>query len=162
MAITTLKQAQTALTQHRALLAEIAFIERREKLDAKRKKAAKLKDEVTVWAVESETDTIELENAHATLVRQSYGSRWVSTEDDQEDGDPAYVVPLSVLLERKFGDSVGTKGSKARKVWMRLTKRIADFKLIEAAVSEGLVAIDDISSAFVQKDKKPYLRVFDD
>jgi hypothetical protein len=159
----TLKSATAALEQYRKLLAEIAEIEKREGLDEKRDQAFKLKADVTTWAVENDLDTIPLDGAHAKVVKQSYGSHWVSTADDLVYGDYAEnVKPLYTLIEETYKSRISTQGSKARKMWMRLTKRVADPVAIDEAFADGAIKVEEISSAFVEKEKKPYIRIFND
>lgn len=162
MPITTLKQAQNALEKHRALKIEID--EKLKKLGIAKmmKQADDLKKEATAWAVENDAEQIELKGAHATLVRQNYGGRWIAEDNDIGVGDPAGAKSLRFLIEEKFKSRITDKGSPARRTWNRITKRVVDPALIEAAVSLEIFTIEEIQDAYVEREKTPYLRVFED
>lgn len=162
MAITSLKQAQNALEKHRKLKVEIEELLKKSGIAKKIKEADALKKEATVWAIENDADQIELDGAHATLVRQMYGGRWIAEDSDVQEDDPGTVRSLYAVIEEKFGDRIDAKGSKARKAWHKITRRIVDPLLIDVAVADGVFKQDEIADAFVEKEKAPYLRLFDD
>lgn len=163
MAITSLKQAQNALEKHRKLKVEIDDLLKKNGIAKMVKQADDLKKEATAWAVEQEgLEQIELKGAHATLVRQNYGGRWIADDDDIAESDPSGVKSLRFLIEEKFKSKITDKGSPARRTWNRITKRVVDPALIEAAVSLELFTIEEIQDAYVEKEKAPYLRLFDD
>jgi hypothetical protein len=162
MAVTTLRQAQNALEKHRKLKAEIEDLLKKNGIAKKMKQAEDLKKEATDWAIENDADQIELDGAHATLVRQHYGGRWIATDDDIDEGDPANVQSLYAIIEENFKSKISEKGSAARKTWHRITRRVVDPKLIDDAVALGVFKPNEIALAYVEKEKAPYLRVFDD
>ena len=45
-------------------------------------------------------------------------------------------------------------------IWSRVTRRVANPEGIDEIVGEGIVSLDEIKGAFVEKTKAPYLRGF--
>ena len=125
-----------------------------------------LKEAATAWAVESETERIDFQigkkHFHATLVEQAYGSQFIGTEDDMPADASSDAKPLSEILAEKFGGSIDKKGSLARKVWLRVTKRVVDKEAVEELVAEKALTVDELAPCFYEKQKKPYLRIFTD
>lgn len=162
MAITNLKEAQKALEKHRKVKDEIAALLKEHKIDTKMKQAEDLKKDATVWAIENDIDQIILNGAHATLVRQHFGGRWIAEDGDITEGDPGTAKSLYAVIEERFKGRITEKGTKARKAWLRITRRIVDPALIDAAVADGLFKSEEIADAYVEREKAPYLRIFDD
>jgi len=120
-----------------------------------------LKVAVTEWMVAEELDRLEIsKTAHGTLIEQSYDSRWIATEEDMEGLDlpeAREVVPLKKILVRKFKRNP----VKFKEVWARITKPVVVMDRVEEIVAEGIISVDEISPAFVEKKKRPYLRLFE-
>jgi hypothetical protein len=118
----------------------------------------KLKTQVTDFMIESEVDQLVGNGAHATLIKGTYDSRVIGTADDLREGDPEdAVIPLRTLIFKKF-----KKTSEARNIWFRCSRRMVDLEMLEQVVAEGTLSIEDVSPAFMEKKKKPYIRIFKD
>jgi hypothetical protein len=150
------------LEQYRALLTQIEEAKKAARITQMEEKAADLKSQVTKWAIENEIGQIELEGAHATLIKQRYGGRWIAEDEDITENDPAETMSLRRLIEKKFKSGVDERGTQARKVWLKITRRIVDPALIDVAVVDGILRLKDIEAAYVEKEKVPYLRIFND
>jgi hypothetical protein len=121
-----------------------------------------VKNETVDYAVKNSLQRIDLDGCHFTLISQHYGSQFIGTKDDLADVDEKYVgdrqlIPLRTIIFKKFRDK-----TKAREVWSRVTKRVPAPELIDVAVAEGLLTVDEIAPSFVEKKKSPYLRKFED
>lgn len=166
--VTSLKQAKEALQLHQSLKDEIEEIRKANELPEMEMDAAELKKAVTYWAIHNRVERIDFDSGfHATLIEQFMDSHFILEDDDLPDPESGYqsagkVVPLKTILEKKFKSKVTDKGSKARKVWLRITKRVVDNEALDAVVAEGVLNVDDVKAAFVQKPKAPYLRIFED
>jgi urocanate hydratase len=75
---------------------------------------------------------------------------------------PKRCRSLQSIIEKKFKSKVSVKGSKARKMWMKITKRVLDPEAIEELVQEGALDVDEISPAWYETKRAPYLRVYED
>jgi hypothetical protein len=162
--IANMKQAKEALVLFQAVKAEIESVREQYGLGEMEIDAVELKKAVSRWAIETDTERIDFDKGfHATLVKQSFDSQFIATDDEIPDDLPEgrKVVPLQRIIEKKFKGTIKEKG-KARKVWMRITKRVVDRAMIDEIVSEGILSADDLKPAFVQREKAPYLRIFED
>lgn len=158
----TKKDVKQAVTKLRDLKAERAVEYEESGLKDMDEEIIALSAAVRDFMNEQGMEQVDGDGFHATLVRANYAGHWVTTEDEIAEDDPPYVVSLKKLIEKKFKSKVTQKGSKARKVWMQVTKRVADHEAIEAAVADGTLKVDDISKAWVEKTKAPYVRLFED
>lgn len=117
--------------------------------------SAKLKTAVTDWAVATNTERIEIDDGHhATLISQFYDARFVGTADDISGDEQTGVIPLRNLLRKKFGKERG------KQIWTSVTRRYVDKDLLEEVIADGILTVDDVAPCYVEKAKKPYLRVF--
>ena len=101
---------------------------------------------------------------HATLIEQFYDQRYIATDDEIPGNLPEgrEVVSFQSMIEKKFKSSVKTKGSKARKIWLRATKRALDKEAVEQLVAEDVISISELAQCFIEKAKTPFIRVFED
>lgn len=153
--ITNAKQAAKALKQHMDIEAEISHRIEDAGIHELTSRSQEIKAAVTEWAVESETARIEIDDAHhATLIAQFYDSRFIGTAEDLRGDEKAGVIPLRTILRKKLGKV------RSKEIWMQVTRRHVDRDLLEEVISEGIISVDDVAPAFVEKEKKPYLRVF--
>lgn len=159
--ITNAKDAKEALQNAKNLQDEIAEVKAESGLDDLEKDLIAYKAALRDFMVRAKMDHVEGPGFHGTLVKGAAGSRWITDEDDISDTDPARCKSLKQIIEEKFGESVKRKGP-ARRAWLKITKRVADPEAIEEAVNEKLLDVDEISPAWVEISRAPYLRIFDD
>jgi hypothetical protein len=107
-------------------------------------------------AIEGGLKRIEFDGGHATLVESSYDSRYISTKEDIRGDEGVRVTPLRTIIFNKFKDD------KAKKLWLKITRRVVVPHKLEQAIAEGHLTIEEVAAAFVEKAKKPYLRVYED
>ena len=160
--IVTEADALEALEAYHNLKAEIDALKEESGLNDLEKDAMAYKAATQKWMVEMGVDHLPADGYHGTLVRSAGNSRWITDEDDLTGDEPDRIMTLQDCIEKKFKSSIKTKGSKARKVWMKITRRVADPAAIEEAVNEKVLDVDDISPAWVETTRAPYLRVFED
>lgn len=164
--IKTLKEAKEALVLFQAVKNELDEIREREGMSEMEQDGVELKKAVTRFAIATKTERIDFDSGiHATLVSQFYDAQYIATEDEIPAELPENrkkVVPLQTIIEKKFKSKITDKGSKARKIWMKITKRVIDKGAIDQLVAEGVLTTDDLAPAFVEKEKAPYLRIFED
>jgi len=163
--VRNLKEAKEALQLMRAIAEEIREIYEEHGITQLEADATELKKAATRWAVTSKTERIDFDAGfHATLISQTYDPHYIATDDDMPDElpDNREIIPLQTIIEKKFKSKVAKPGSKARKVWFSITKRVIDREAIDQAVADGVFTVDDVAPAFVEKQKAPYLRVFEE
>lgn len=149
-------QAKAALLMMQELKDEISTLRRESGLDELEQDAVELKKAAEGYMVTKEIDEIQLENgSYAKIIRGGYDRHWVLNDSEILE-DASGVKSLRSILKMKFGP--GTRDY--RDAIRRVTKRIPDAEKIEYAVSEGLLTEKEIAPAFVEKEKKPYLRLF--
>lgn len=160
--IKTQKDAKEALSAFRDLKAEIDALKEESGLNELEKDAMAYKAAVQNFMKEKDVEQIQCDGFHATLIKGAGSSRWITDEDDLTGNETDRNATLKECIEKKFKSKVTEKGSKARKAWMKITRRVADPSAIEEAVAEGLIDVDDISPAWVETPRAPYVRVFED
>ena len=160
--IKTKKDAKEALEAAHNLQSEIDEVKKEAGLDDLEKDLVAYKAALRDFMIREEMDSVKGDGFHGTLVRASGSSRWITDDDDLTGDEPKHVETLQALIEKKFKGSITEKGSKARKVWMKITRRVADPAAIEEAVNEKVLKVDDISVAWVETPRAPYLRIFED
>lgn len=156
-------RAEKLLNQRVSLEAEIAEKKKKAGITALETKLEKVKESLTEVMTEYEIEQVEGEGYHATLIRQSYGAFFLATDEDANEADVPTDRNLSsmrTIIREKFGPY--KKGSKSSHIWKRITKSVVIPDAVEEVVSEGLLTVDEISPAFIEKVKKPYARVFKD
>lgn len=160
--ITTDEDAIEALQNAKNLQNEIEEVKAESGLDELEKDLTAYKAALRDFMIRTNIEHIPGDGFHGTLVKGSSGSRWITTDDDISENDPERVMSLQACIEKKFKSKVSEKGSKARKVWLKITKRVADPEAIEEAVNEKVLKVEDISPAWVELTRAPYLRIFED
>jgi len=163
--VRNLKEAKEALQLMQTIKEELDEIRAANGVAELEQDSTELKKAATRWAVASGTERIDFDKGfHATLIQQFHGAEYIATDDDVPDELPEgrTVVSLQTIIEKKFKSKVAAKGSKARKVWFQITKRVVDRAAIDQAVADGLFTVDDVAPSFVEKQKAPYLRVFEE
>lgn len=149
-------QAKAALLLMEELKNDIATLKREHGIDELEQDAVELKKAAEGYMVAKEVDEIQLDNGnYAKLIRGGYDRHWVLNDSEIPENAPG-VKSLRSILKKKFGTS--TAGY--RDAMRRITKRIPDAEKIEEAVSEGLLTEKEIAPAFVEKERKPYLRLY--
>jgi hypothetical protein len=109
--------------------------------------AEELKKKATAFAASKGIDQLDLPDGRYGKLIQAVGERiWVGTKKDIPEGAGAKIKPLKSLVSKE--------------VWMKITKRVPDPELIEQAVSDGAVTLDEIEPAYFEKMRAPYIRVF--
>lgn len=160
--IKTQKDALEALKRFRELKEGIEEIRAENDLDAMEKDAAAYKVAAQGFMLRSNIDSIQGDGWHGTVVRSSGTSHWIETEDDIPENARDDVESLDTIIERKTKSKISEKGSKARKLWMKMTKRVLDPEAIEELVQEGKLKVDEIAPAWYETQRAPYLRIWDD
>jgi len=160
--IKTQKQALEALQRFRDLKAEIDEVKKESGLDELEADAMAYKAAAQNFMIGKDIEQLQGDGWHATLVKGHGSSRWIATDDDIQGDEREGVESLQTIIERKFKSKITSKGTKARRVWLKITKRVIDTDAIEDAVGHGTFTVDDISPAFVEQERAPYLRLFDD
>lgn len=160
--IKTKKDAAEALEAFQRMKAELDELREEHGITDLEKDLVSYKAAVQTWMVENDVEQVQCDGFHGTLIKGFYGSHWIATDDDITEGDPAGAKSLQSLIEKKFKSKVKDKGSKARKVWMKITKRVVDHAAVEELVQAGTLSVDEISPAWSEKPKQPFLRIFED
>ena len=155
------KDAKAALTKFQNLKQERDELYEESGMKDMEEELVSLKAAVTKFMADNEVEQIQCEGFHATLITGYHGGHWVATPDELAD-EPEGINALSSIIEKKFKSKISDKGSKARKVWLRITKRVVDHEAVEAAVADGTLKVKEIAPAWSEKEKAPYVRVFED
>jgi hypothetical protein len=147
---------KAALLLMQELKDDIATLKREHGIDELEQDAVELKKAAEGYMVAKDVDEIQLEGGnYAKLIRGGYDRHWVLNDSEITDQTPG-VKSLRSILKKKFGgNTIGYKDAMRR-----ITKRIPDAEKIEEAVSEGLLTEKEIAPAFVEKERRPYLRVY--
>src|SRR5580765_1218084 len=114
--IKTEKDALEALVRFRNLKAEIDEVRRENELDEMEKDAAAYKAAAQEFLVRSNTDHIQGDGWHGTIVKGAGASHWIATDDELTTDAPKRCKSLQSIIEKKFKGSVKQKGSEARKL----------------------------------------------
>lgn len=124
-------------------------------LEAKKDALKKL---ATEYAVKEGIERVDFPGAHATLIQQFFDGRFIGTEEDIRGDERDGVIPLRQIIRRKFkGDT-----AKVKEVWNQVTRRVVDKDAVDEAISYGILTVDDVAPAYVERAKSPYLRIFKD
>jgi hypothetical protein len=160
--VKTLKDAKAALEGMVALEAEISELMKEHGIDEMMQDAAEMKRAAQAFCAAKEIDRVDLDGCHFTLIKQAYDSRFIATDDDLNGAEPAdrKIVPLRKIIRKKFGPF--GKGKKSSEIWKRITKPTVVKEALDEVVAEGLLTVDEIAPSFVEKQKAPYLRRFND
>lgn len=120
------------------------------------------KKKLTEWAIENDVERIDATGFHGTMISQAYDSRFLATEGDVREYDEQNrkLRSMRQIIRKKFG--AYTKGSKSSEIWKRITKPVVVKEAVEELVAEGLLTVKEITPAFVEKKRTPYLRIFKD
>src|SRR5262245_34491598 len=123
-----------------------------------------LKSELTALMIQHSMEQVGTDGAHATLVQATYGGKVLATSEDFRDLDEIPtdrpIMPLREIIKMKFGAIKA--GSKSLEIWKRVTKPVVRMDALDEVVSEGLLTVDEIAPAYIEKQKRPYVRVFND
>lgn len=160
--IKTKKDAIEAMARFRDLQAEIQELKEESGLNDLEKDAVAYKAAAQSYMIDAGLDHLPGDGFHGTLVKGSGASHWIATDDDLTGNEPARCQSLQSIIEKKFKSSIKAKGSKARKVWMKITKRVIDPDAVEEAVNAKLLSVDEIAPAWYETTRAPYLRIFED
>lgn len=166
--IRTKKDAAQALQAFQALKVERDELYEESGLKDMEADLVAYKKAVENFMVEKEIDQLQCDGFHGTLVKGFHGGHWLTTPDDVEaEADKLVALEretqdLQTIIEEKFGASVKAKGSKARKLWMKITRRVVDKDALERVIANGDLTVKDVTPAWIEWEKAPYLRVFED
>jgi hypothetical protein len=139
-AVEALAEATKLKDEAEALMQEHGITEMLETADELKKRA-------TSFAASKGIDKLDLPDGRYGKLIQAVGERiWIGTKKDIPEGAPTRIKPLKSLVSKE--------------VWMMITRRVPDPELIEQAVSDGAVTLDEIEPAYFEKMRAPYLRVF--
>lgn len=160
--IGTKKDAIQALENLRDLKAELVEVKAEAGIDDLEKDIVAYSAGIRDFMVGKNIDQLQGEGFHGTLVKGSGGTRWITTDDDLSGDEIGTVQSLQTIIEKKFKSGIDEKGSKARKVWMKITKRVLDKEALDVAVDAGILKTEDVASAMVEISRAPYVRIFSD
>jgi len=160
--IKTQKDAVAALEAFRNLKTEIDEVRKESGLDELERDAAAYKAAAQNFMIDKDLEQVQGDGWHGTLVKGHGSSRWITTDEDLTGDEPDRCESLVSIIEKKFKSKITSKGSKARRVWLKITKRVLDVEAVEDAVNRGTFTVDEISPAFIETPRAPYLRIFED
>ena len=151
-------QLKSALLLMQELADDIEALRLKHGIQELEQDATELKKAATRYMEENEIDEVALEGGqYGKLVRGAYDRRWILSDDELTEAELADGArSLRRILKKKFKNSP----DKFKQAYAFVSKRVADPEGIQEAVSEGLVTEKEIAPAFVEKEKRPYLRVF--
>ena len=151
-------QLKNALTLMQELSDDIVALMEKHGIQELQQDAVELKKAATRYMEENEIDEVQLDNGqYGKLVRGAYDRRWIFSDDELSEAEMAGGArSLRRILKKKFKKNTTAFNAAIRAV----SKRVADPEKIQDAVSEGIITENEIAPAFVEKEKKPYLRVF--
>lgn len=156
--ISSFEEARQALRKMRDLNVEVKALMEEHGITAKMEQAAELKSAATNWAVETDTERIDLgKGVYGRLRRDKYGGTWIATTDDLENA-PSSAVPLFEILKLKFK----RKPQSLEHVWNLVTKRSVDPDALQKAINDGTLTTDEIAPAFYEKEKSPFIIIYGD
>lgn len=152
--ISTKADAEKALRMMVELQDEIMALNKEHGITELMRDAAELKKAATAFAVAKGITKLDVGDKYAALREDGYDRRWIGTQDELKDMDaPAGATPLRTILKNGHADW--------KEIWMQITKRVVDSDKLQEAIDEGVLDEDEISAAFVEKKKSPYLRLYD-
>lgn len=145
---------------------ELAAKEQEHGITKLRQKIEQRKQKVKDFMVENDVDAIDFADGsrrYVKLIRQTFDRQVISDDRDREivfggvvGKDLKYT--LKEIIEHKYGTIKSNR--KARRLWLRVTRRIVDLPELEEAVSEGLLSVDEISPAYYERRKAPYIQTY--
>jgi len=109
--------------------------------------AETLKNAVTEFCISKKIDKLPLTGGkfYGRMIKS--GVRfWATTKDDIPEGVKG--KPLKSLVSKE--------------VFRAITKRVADPDKIQDAIDDGLITGNDIADAYVEKMRKPHIRVYEE
>lgn len=151
------KQVISALTLMAELQEEISELNEKHGIREMMQDATELKKAADRYMIEKGISSIDLKDGRtAKVVEAAHDRHWILLDSELEDDPIPGAKSLRSILKKKFkGDKEGFKNIMAR-----VSKRVANPEGIQEAVSEGLISENEIQAAFVEKEKKPYMRVY--
>lgn len=159
--VTSKKQAVEAIEAMTALQESIDELLQEHGITEMMEDATELKKAATNYCVSKKVETLPLSAGHATLITASYDRRVVATQAEadliNESSVDRKIVPLRKILAKKFRDK-----KQLKEIWNRVTVRVVNVPALEEVVQEGILDVDEISPAYHEKQKAPYLRIFKD
>lgn len=151
------KQVISALTLMADLADEITELEEEHGIREMKQDAVELKKAADRYMIENGISEIDLKDGRmAKVVESAHDRHWVLLDDELEDDPIPGAKSLRSILKKKF------KGDKEafKNIMARVSKRIADPDGIQEAIADGTLNENEIEAAFVEKEKKPYVRVY--
>jgi hypothetical protein len=158
------EEAKQALELFQSQKVEMEEIRQESGLAEMENDSVELKKAVTQWAIKSGAERIECNGFHATLISQFYDAQYIATDGDipAEPPEGRKLSSFQSIIEKKFKSKVATKGSQARRIWMKATKRVLDKDAVEQLVADDVISVDELAPCFYEKTKTPFLRIFED
>ena len=146
--ITSLKQVREAYKRMQEYSKAVQELEKEHNIDELRQDATNLKLSADSFLIKSNKDHLEIPEIgkRATVVRGHDGS-WVETKADLNAASTATKSLRSIV---------------GKEIWLKITKRVVDPDKLAEAVATGLVDEDEISAAYDERPRKPYVRLYDD
>lgn len=145
--IKTKNDAVEALTEATKLKEEAEALMQEHGITEMLETADELKKKATAFAASKGIDRLDLpDGRYGKLITAVHARIWVGTKDDIPEDATNKVKPLKSLVSKE--------------VWMKITRRVPDPERIEQAVSDGLVTLDEIEPAYLERMRAPFLRVF--
>ena len=140
-------EAQEAYAEYLSLKAEADKLMHEYGITEMLKDAEALKDEATEFCTKKNVKRLELpDGRYGTLIEAVNQRLWIGTKDEVPDDAPETLKPLKSLVDKE--------------VWMKITKRVPDPVKIDEAIQEGIISPNQIAPCYMERMKRPFLRVF--
>lgn len=156
--VSSSKELSAAWNEHLSIEQTIAGLMRKHGITDLMVTSTELKKAVTKYQVAKKIDRVDFSDGrYAKLVAGGYDKRFIATDEELESGDfPKGAKSLEAILAKKFAD----KPNRLKKIWKRIAKTTIDKTALDAVIAEGLLKIEDVEAAYVEKPKAPYVRVY--
>lgn len=163
----TKKNAAEKLAELHELQTKLKALREKHGIDTLENEIDQHKRSIVEYAERSNLLTIPGNGIYGRLMRQSVERRVLATDEEKDTLVATQPVTeereyksLAQIIEDRYGD-ITVKG-KARRLWMKCTRRVIDMEGLEEAISSGLLSIEEITPAYYERVSAPYIRVFKD
>lgn len=136
-----------------ALMQEHGIPEKLAEVAAKKKQATKL-------VIKANLTSVEMPDGGRYDLRQDAYNKRVVGDDEElaEIKSPQGVIPLKTLLRKRYGLKKVNGKLLWQVMWRSVSSRRVDMDKLEQVVKDGKLTVDEISPAYSQDLKAPYLR----
>lgn len=162
--VKTVKDATEALMLMQTLKKEIEELEEEHGIGDMRTDAVEAKKAAEAFMVDKQMDVINLpDGSYGRLRQDGYNRRWILEDDELPSGSKAKSLRKLIKrsLKKRYKGKDRQQKEAFKEIWSRVTKRVADTEGIDEVIAEGLLEETEISDAFVEDKKKPFLMVYE-